>query len=60
MSKAQSFGLTGNRISSGHPDQTALARFKERHYSVDDVAEMWSLESGSRPETFRARMRSVV
>ena len=42
-SKAEPSGLAGNRISLDHPDQTALARFKERHYSVDDVAEMWKL-----------------
>ena len=43
MSKAESSGVAGSRISLDRSDQTALARFKERHYSVDDVAEMWSL-----------------
>ena len=38
-----SSGLAGNGIGLDHSDQTALAHFKERHYSVDEVAEMWGL-----------------
>jgi len=43
MSKAESSRLARDRIVLDHPDQTAVARFKERHYSVDEVAEMWTL-----------------
>ena len=47
MSKAESSGLAGSRISLDRSHQASQAHFEERHYAVAEVAEMWNLSPDS-------------
>jgi len=38
-------GLRGNGASIEHGQSAALARFQERHYTVAEIAEAWSLST---------------